>query len=173
MLEEIESPFLLSGNPTWKDLIRAVAICRCSHPSVSISLPKLGWPMTFFFLAFRLKKSFESFYEYTKQARANPDFAIHPQKGAEQVDRGGVPLIFRMHLNVLSVLNTGPSAAWDCPIGEASWYHSEALKRMGCDVDYRTDEAKAKWEQFAAENPETARKCAEAREQWLREQKGQ
>lgn len=170
LLEEIDSPFVTGTAPTGPDLVRAVAICRCRHPYVRIDLPRGTGLYTLAHLAGRFRQHLERFKAYAKQAHCRPEVTIHPPKGVTGDSRGSAPEVFRLHLSVLALVHDR-SAAWDCPAGQAEWYHMEAQRAKGVDVDYLTEKTRADWARLEAEDPETAEKCRQTLVEFRRRKK--
>jgi hypothetical protein len=118
-------------------------------------------------MAGRFPQHLAAFHAYCAPARARPEVTIHPPSGGGHTEeRGSAPEVFRLHLAVLGFLHDR-SAAWDIPCGEAEWYHMEANRAKGVDVDYITEESRRAWRELEAKDPETAAACRKARAQWL------
>ncbi len=179
LLEEIDSPLVrlpTKANPTegltGTDLLRIAAICRNRYPCVRIAFGPLGRLYTAAQLAGRVPAHLVRLRTYLTQALANPEYAIHPPRGGTRgPQRGSAPEVFRMFLSVLAH-SRNIAEAWDCPAGQAAWYHAEALRAKGVDVDYVTEEQRQRERQWAAANPEAAAKCRAVAAQWDREHGG-
>jgi hypothetical protein len=172
VLEQIESPFLRKNDAPLlpRDLISAVAVCRCVFPVAEVTLrttPALLWRMAGGGYARELK----AFLAYAGDYLVEPQYSrVQPPemeaRGGSGALYGQPPRPLAIAADIIGWTGWDRAAVLNLPSGEARLWQAFVRRHGGEMLDWATPEQESEFDKLAVTNPDLHAAATRAAEQF-------